>query len=126
MLYREIEAYIQLIADGEEDVLIMNSTDGFLQFYGVDDQFVAEMRVNLPGGDYHTYSFVDPEKMQQTQRISLETPYGRFTPTGREVLTLELLRDVVRKYYENITEADFLKNVSYIDTTEETKKRCSN
>lgn len=124
VLYREIEAYIQLIADGEEDFLIMNSTDGFLQFYGVGDQFVAEMRVNLPGGDYHTYSFVDPEKMQQTERISLVTPYGQFTPTGREVLTLQLLKSVVLKYYENIFENDFLKNVSYIDTTEETKRLC--
>lgn len=126
VLYREIDSFIRLIAEGKADFLIMNSTDGFLQFYGVDDQFVAEMRVNLPGGDYHTYSFVDPEKMNKTQRVSLETPYGRFTPTGREVITLELLRDVVRKYYENITEEDFLKNVSYIDTTEETKRLWSN
>lgn len=122
VIYREIETFIQLIAAGNEDFLIMHSADGFLQFYGVGDQFVAEMRVNLPDGDYHTYSFVDPDKMQQVERISLETPYGRFTPTGREVLTLKLLREVVLKYYENITEEDFLKNVSYIDTTEETKK----
>lgn len=120
--YREIEPYIQLIAEGKEDFLILQSADGFLQFYGVDDQFVAEMRVNLPDGDYHTYSFVDPAKMQQVERIQLVTPYGQFTPTGREVLTLEQLKAIVGKYYENITEEDFLKNVSYIDTTEETKK----
>lgn len=122
VLYREIETFIQLIAEGNEDFLIMHSADGFLQFYGVGDQFVAEMRVNLSDGDYHAYSFVNPDKIQQVERISLETPYGRFTPTGREVLTLKLLREVVLKYYENIKEEDFLKNVSYIDTTEETKK----
>lgn len=72
-----------------------SSTDGFLQFYGVGDQFIAEMRVNLPDGDYHTYSLVDPEKMQQMERISLKTPYGPFTQTGREVLTLELLKKVI-------------------------------
>lgn len=124
VLYREIESYIQLVVEGKEDFLIMQSTDGFLQFYGVGDQFVAEMRVNLPDGDYHTYSLIDPEKMQHTERISLVTPYGRFTPTGREVLTLERLKSVVLKYYENIFEDDFLKNVSYIDTTEETKRLC--
>ena len=122
VLYREIDSFIQLIAEGKEDFLIMSSADGFLQFYGVGDRFVAEMRVNLPDGDYHTYSFVDPEKMQQTKRVLLETPYGRFTPTGREVLTLELLKNVVTNYYENISEEDFLKKVSYIDTTDETKK----
>lgn len=122
VLYREIDSFIQLVAAGKEDFLIMNSVDGFLQFYGVDDQFVAEMQVNLPDGDYHTYSFVDPEKMQQVKRISLETPYGRFTPTEREVLTLAQLKKIVLEYYENISEERFLKNVSYIDTTEETKK----
>lgn len=122
VLYREAEAYIQRVADGKEDFVIMSSADGFLQFYGVGDQFVAEMRVNLSDGDYHTYALIDPEKMQQTERISLTTPYGQFTPTGREVLSLELLKKVVRKYYENIREEDFLKNVSYLDTTEEMKK----
>ena len=126
VLYREIDSFIRLIAEGKEDFLIMSSADGFLQFYGVDDQFVAEMRVNLPDGDYHTYSFVDPEKMQQTERISLKTPYGQFTPTGREVLTLELLKKVVANYYENISEEGFLKKVSYIDTTKETKKLWGN
>ncbi|MDE7444406.1 MAG: hypothetical protein K2N15_01650 [Lachnospiraceae bacterium] len=122
VLYREIDSFIQLIAEGKEDFLIMNSTDGFLQFYGVNNQFVAEMQVNLPDSDYHTYSFVNPEKMKKMKRISLETPYGRFTPTEREVLTLAQLKQIVLEYYENITEECFLKNVSYIDTTEETKK----
>ena len=81
----------------------MNSTDGFLQFYGVNDQFVAEMQVNLPDDDYHTYSFVNSEKMQQMKRISLETPYGRFTPTEREVLTLAQLKKIVLEYYEHLT-----------------------
>lgn len=126
VLYREIDSFIRLVAEGKEDFLIMNSADGFLQFYGVDDQFVAEMRVNLPDGDYHTYSFIDPEKAQQTERVSLKTPYGQFTPTGREVLTLEQMKTIVLKYYENITEKYFLKSVSYIDTTEETKKLWNN
>ena len=124
--HHEIDPLIRRIAEGKEDFLIMNSADGFLQFYGIGDQSVAEMRVNLPGGDYHTYSFVNPEKMQQTERISLETPYGKFTPTEREILTLELLKKVVLKYYENISEEDFLKEVSYIDTTDETKKLWGN
>lgn len=119
---REIGDYIRLVAEGEEDFLIMESSDGFLQFYGVGDRFVAEMRVNLPDGDYHTYSFVDPAQMQQTQRVSLDTPFGHFTPAQREVLTLEQLKGIVQKYYDNVTEEDFLKKVPYVDTTEETKR----
>ena len=124
--YKEIDSYIQLIAEGEEDFLIMNSTDGFLQFFGVGDQFVAEMQVNLSDGDFRVYSFIDPDKMQQTERIALVTPYGRFTPTGREVLTLELLKTIVLKYYETIWEEDFLKKVAFIDITEETKEAMKN
>lgn len=72
--YREIDSFIRMIAEGKEDFLIMNSADGFLQFYGVSNQFVAEMRVNLPDGGYHTYSFVDPEKMRQTEETKNLTP----------------------------------------------------
>lgn len=121
VLYREVGDFIRMVVEGEEDFLVLNSHDGFLQFYGVDDQFVAEMRVNLPHGDFRMYSFTDAEKQNQTDRIQLVTPFGQYTPTEQEVLSLELLETVVREYYENVREEDFLKKVSYIETTEETK-----
>lgn len=120
--YSKITPYIELIKDGEDDFLILVSQDGFLQFYGVGDQFVAEMRVNLPDGDYRTYSFINPKKAQQVERIQLTTPYGQFTPTEREVISFELLNMVIREYYDKVTEEDFLKSVPYIDTTQETKR----
>lgn len=78
--YREIESYIRLIAKGEEDFLILISQDGFLQFYGVGDQFVAEMRVNLPNGDFRTYSLIDQEKARQMERIQKTNPIRIFFP----------------------------------------------
>ena len=121
VLYREVGDYIRMVEEGEEDFLILKSDDGFLQFYGVGDQFVAEMRVNLSSGDFRTYSFIDADKQNLTKRIQLVTPFGQYTPTEREVLSLGLLKAVVREYYENISEEGFLKKVSYIETTEETK-----
>lgn len=118
--YKEIEAYIKLVEKGKEDFAILIYQDGYLQFYGVNDQFVAEMRVDLPGGDFRTYSFITKEKEQQTKRIQLVTPYGQFTPMEREVLSLKLLKTIVKKYYENVNTDVFLKSVDCIDTTEET------
>lgn len=100
----------------------MESQDGFFQFYGIDNQFVAEVRVNLPNGDFQTYSIIDKEKEQQMERIRLSTPYGQFTPTEREVVPLGLVQTVVRAYYEHINAEDFLQSIPCVDTTEETKR----
>lgn len=120
--YRNIDNYIMLIERGEEDFLILNSQDGFLQFYGVNNQFVAEVRVNLADGDFRTYSIINKDKEQRMERIQLTTPYGQFTPTEREVISLELVKTVVKKYYECISETDLLKEIPYVDTTEITKR----
>lgn len=120
--YRNIGSYIMRIEDGEEDFMILNSQDGFLQFYGVKNRFVAELRVNLPDGDFRTYSLIDKEKEHLTERIQFTTPYGRSTPAKREVVSLEQIKAAVRSYYERINTKDFLEAVPCINTTEETKR----
>lgn len=122
VLYRDIDPYIMLIEKGKEDFLILNSSDGFLQFYGVDNQFVAEIRVNLPDGDFRTFSIIDKAKEHLLDRIRLTTPYGQFTPTEREVVSLELVKTAVKKYYENISTEDLLAEIPYVETTEITKR----
>lgn len=123
VLYSEIDSYIMLVEEGEEDFLIINSLDGFLQFYGVDNQFVLEIHINLTDNDFRTFSIIDKEKVHLVERTQLITPYGKFTPKECEVISLELLKTVVREYYENINTEDFLKKVPCIETTEE-MKRC--
>ena len=68
------------------------------------------------------YSIIDKEKEQQMERIRLSTPYGQFTPTEREVVSLGLVQTVVKAYYEHINAEDFLKSIPCVDTTEETKR----
>lgn len=122
VLYRHIENCIMFVEEGKEDFLILESGDGFLQFYGVDNQFVAEIRVNLENGDFRTYSVIDKDKEHMVERIKLITPYGQYTPTRREVVSLELIKAVVRKYYENTNTDNFIKAIPCIDTTKETKR----
>ncbi len=119
---RDIEPYIMKIETGQEDFLILESHDGFFQFYGMDNQFVAEVRVNLPGGDFRTYSIIGRDREHLTRRIQLTTPYGKFTPAEREVVSLETVKMVARAYYEHVDTDEFLAAVPCVDTTEITKR----
>lgn len=122
VLYRDIEPYIRLVETGQEDFMILKSHDGFLQFYGVDNRFVAELRVNLANGDFRTYSLIDKQKENLTNRVVLSTPYGQYTPLERDVVSLEQIKEAVAKYYKTMDEESFIKDIPCVDTTEETKK----
>lgn len=52
-------------------------------------------------GDFCTYSIIDENKEHRIGRVRLTTPFGEYTPAAREVVSLELIQDVVRKYYES-------------------------
>lgn len=122
VLYGDIGSCIDMIEDGKEDFMILNSHDGFLQFYGMDNRFVAEMRVNYANNDFRTFSFINREKETALERIVLETPYGRYTPMERDVVSYEQIKDIVRNYYKHPVCEDFLGTVDYVETTEETKR----
>lgn len=121
VLYKDISPFIMLIEEGMEDYLILKSHDGFLQFYGVDNQFIMEVRINLQNKDFRTYSIINKEKEHLVDRVQLVTPFGQYTPKERDVIFLELVKTAIKKYYENNDEKSFLKEVPYIETTEETK-----
>ncbi|MBQ8823405.1 MAG: hypothetical protein IJZ82_12240 [Lachnospiraceae bacterium] len=120
--HMKAEFYMGFVANGKEDFVIFSSHDGFLQFYGLDNQFVAEMRINYPSGDFRTFSFINPEKENALSRISLETPYGQYTPMERDVISFSQLRAVIENYYSYSASEEFVHKVPCVDTTEETKK----
>lgn len=120
--HMKAEFYMGFVANGKEDFVVFSSHDGFLQFYGIDNQFVAEMRINYPNGDFRTFSFINPEKENVLSRISLETPFGQYTPMEREVLSFPQLRSVVENYYRYSSSEEFVRKVPCVDTTVETKK----
>lgn len=122
VLYSDIASYIDMVENGEEDFIILKSQDGFLQFFGVDNCFVAEMRINYDNNDFRTFSFINREKENVLERITLETPYGRYTPLERDVVSYKQIKDIVKNYYKYPVCEDFLKSVDYVETTEETKK----
>lgn len=114
-------SYLMHVREGKEDFIILDSNDGFFQFYGYKDQYVAEVRINLPDDDFKTYSLIHPAKEGNTHRIHLVTPFGDFTPEEQLVLSLEEMKEAIKEYYFSEHTEDFVKKIPCIDTTEEMK-----
>lgn len=110
IVFQESDYYISLVAEGKEDFVIFNSHDGFFQFYGIGNQFVCEAWFNL--GGRRAYALINPD-CANTERINLVTPFGRYTPRERDIISLEQLKTAVREYFSNIEEADFLEKVPH-------------
>lgn len=110
IVLKEADHYISLVAEGKEDFVIFRSHDGFLQFYGVGDRFVCEAWFDLDGR--RAYALIDPD-CADTERVDLVTPFGRYTPRGLDIISLEQLKTAVYAYFSNLEEADFLAKVPY-------------
>lgn len=110
IVFQESDYYVSLVAEGKEDFVIFNSHDGFFQFYGIGNQFVCEAWFNL--GGRRAYALINPD-CANTERINLVTPFGRYTPRERDIISLEQLKTAVCEYFSNIEEADFLAKVPH-------------
>ena len=122
VLYEDIETLLLAVVNGEEEYMILRSRDGFLQFFGMNDKFVAETRVNLPDGDFRTYSIINKERKQAMDKITVHTMLDKSEVPACEVISLEMLRAAVRAYYSNGYYESFLKQTPHMDTTEQTKR----
>lgn len=122
VLYEDIETLLLAVVNGEEQFMILHSNDGFLQFFGKNDKFVAETRVNLPDGDFRTYSIISKDRKQAMDKITVHTMLDKPEVPAREVISLEMLRAAVRAYYSNGQYESFLKQIPHMDTTEQTKR----
>ena len=108
--FEEADYYISLVVEGKENHVIFESHDGFFQFYGVGDQFVCEAWFNL--GGRRAYALINPDGTN-TERVDLVTPFGKYTPREREIISLEQLQTAVREYFSNLEEADFLAKIPH-------------
>ncbi len=110
IVLKETDYYLSLVAEGKEDFVIFKSHDGFFQFYGVSDQFVCEAWFHLNGR--RAYALINPD-CADTRRVDLVTPFGRYTPRKRDIISLEQLETAVHAYFSNLEEVDFLAKVPY-------------
>lgn len=110
IVFKESDYYISLVAEGKEDFVIFNSHDGFLQFYGVGNQFICEAWFNL--GGRRAYALINPG-CANTERVNLVTPFGQYTPRERDIISLEQLKTAVHEYFSTLEETDFLAKVPH-------------
>ena len=110
IVLKEADYYVSLVAEGREDFVIFNSHDGFFQFYGFEDRFVCEAWFNL--GGRRAYAIIDPD-CADTERTELITPFGRYTPKRRHIISLKQLKAAVSEYFHNFEETDFLERVPW-------------
>ncbi|MBO5032774.1 MAG: hypothetical protein J6D08_12970 [Lachnospiraceae bacterium] len=113
IVFNESDYYISLVAEGKEDFVIFKSHDGFFQFYGVGNQFVCEAWFQLSGR--RAYALINPD-CTNTGRVSLVTPFGKYTPRERDIISLKQLKAAVQEYFSNLEEADFLAKVPHEKT----------
>ena len=110
VVFQEADYFLSLVAEGKEQHVIFTSHDGFFQFYGLGDQFVCEAWFNL--GGRRAYGMVNPD-CANTERVNLVTPFGKYTPRERDIISLEQLKTAMREYFYNLEEADFLAKVPH-------------
>lgn len=110
IVFKEADYFLSLVAEGKEDYVIFTSHDGFFQFYGVGNQFVCEAWFNL--GGRRAYGMINPD-CSNTERVNLVTPFGKYTPRERDIISLEQLKTAVREYFYNLEETDFLAKVPH-------------
>jgi len=106
----ESDEYVSLVAEGKEDFVIFSSHDGFFQFYGIGNQFICEAWFNADGR--RAYALINPD-CANTERVDFITPFGRYTPRERDIISLEQLKTALREYFSNLQEADFLAKVPH-------------
>ena len=112
VVLKETDYFIDIVAKGEEDFVIFKSHDGFLQFYGIGDQFICEAWFTLEGR--RAYQMINPSCANR-ERVRFVTPYGEHTPRERDIISREQLEFAVREYFSNLDEADFLEKVPHED-----------
>ncbi len=110
IVFKESDYFISLVAEGKEDFVIFKSYDGFFQFYGIGNQFICEAWFDL--GGRRAYALINPD-CANTERVNLVTPFGRYTPRERDIISLEQLKTAVSEYFSNLEETDFLAKVPH-------------
>lgn len=90
---REVKNIITAIDNGGEQHLILNTKDGFFQFYGYQGQFIAEVwfAQDNQAAAREYYQLINPNVDKSETHISFYTPYGNFTPRPQDLITHEQL-----------------------------------
>lgn len=117
VLSTELMPYVMRVVDGREDFMILTTPEGFFQFYGDGQRFVAEFRFDFPDGSHRTWSVINPEFADAKREIGFDTPFGNYMVEIREIIPYDLLLFAMDQYIQNASEEVLTQKIPCVDQT---------
>ena len=113
------ENLVRKVHNGRNNVVTINTKDGFFRFYGYDGRYIAEIRM-VSEGDFRTYHLTVPDQMDDSATV-LATFFERFPTRKNRIVSDAIVVSAVQKLYEIQSLDQLIYFLSYVDTTAETK-----
>lgn len=113
------ENLIRKVHNGRNNVVTINTKDGFFRFYGYNGRFIAEIRI-VREGDFSTYHLTVPDQIDNSATV-LATLFERFPTRKNRIVADAIVVSAVQKLYETKSLDQMIYCFSNVDTTAETK-----
>lgn len=113
------ENLVRKVSYGRNNVVTINTGEGYLRFYGYNGRFITEIRIGNEG-DFHNHHMIDPEQADTSVTV-LGTVFEKFPTRKNRILSNDMVASAVQKLYDAKSLDQVLYSFSWVDTTEETK-----
>ena len=113
------ENLIRKVHNGRNNVVTINTKDGFFRFYGYNSKFIAEIRI-VSEEDFRTYHLIVPDQIDDSVTV-LATIFERFPTRKNRIVTNAMVMSAVQKLYETQSLEHMIYCFPNVDTTAETK-----
>ena len=113
------EKLARKVHNGRNNVVTINTRDGFFRFYGYNGRFIAEIRLGSEE-DFSTYHLTVPDRTDDSVTV-LATLFERFPTRKNRIVSDAIVVSAVQKLYETRSLDQMIYCFSNVDTTAETK-----
>ena len=114
------ENLVRKVHNGRNNVVTINTGEGFFRLYGYNGRFIAEIRIDS-GEDFRTYHLIDPNQMDDSVTVLQNLFLERFPTRKNRVVSNGIVVSAVQKLYETRSLEQMIYYFSNVDTTAETK-----
>lgn len=113
------EKLVMKVYNGRNNVVTINTQDGFFRFYGYNNRFIAEIRIGS-GEDFRTYHLIVQDQADDSATV-LTTIFERFPTRKNRIVSKAMVVSAVQKLYRTKSLDQMIYDLPCVDTTEETK-----
>lgn len=114
------EKLVMKVYNGRNNVVTINTKDGFFRFYGFNGRFIGEIRIGS-GEDFCTYYLTVPGQMDDSATV-VAAIFERFPTRKNRIVSKAMVVSAVEKLYGTRSLDQMICDLSCVDATEETKK----